>query len=191
MNEHDQSVLFGSGQCEWETPPELFDALDDVFNFDLDAAASYENHLCPVYFSLGGMNALDVNWWRLWCFPYDNYAYVHYNASSIFLNPPYGRGGNISGWMEKAVEMHYSPLAPKDGRIVLLLPNRTSESWFQLVSAHASMQLQIAGRLKFRLNGQEQNSAPFGSIVVVLGPVPSDEKMQQLSKLGLLQISYR
>lgn len=36
---------------EWETPPELFRQLDAEFGFMLDAAASHDNALCPVFFT--------------------------------------------------------------------------------------------------------------------------------------------
>lgn len=35
---------------EWETPQDLFDALDKEFHFTLDVAADENNHKCRLYF---------------------------------------------------------------------------------------------------------------------------------------------
>ena len=42
--------MFSSKSDEWETPQELFDELNKEFNFEVDAAASDENHKCDIYF---------------------------------------------------------------------------------------------------------------------------------------------
>ena len=43
--------LFTSKSNEWETPKNLFDELNSVFKFTLDAAATDENHKCDKYFT--------------------------------------------------------------------------------------------------------------------------------------------
>lgn len=53
--------MYSSNRDDWETPQELFDELDAEFRFTLDAAASENNHKCPVYFTKSD-NALDKNW---------------------------------------------------------------------------------------------------------------------------------
>ena len=35
----------------WRTPPELFNAVNEVFNFGVDLAADDDNHLCPEYYT--------------------------------------------------------------------------------------------------------------------------------------------
>ena len=44
-------ALFTSDKSCWETPQTLFDELDREFHFDLDAAASDDNHKCDTYFT--------------------------------------------------------------------------------------------------------------------------------------------
>ena len=44
-------ALFSSACDEWETPPDLFAALDKEFHFALDACALPETAKCPRYFT--------------------------------------------------------------------------------------------------------------------------------------------
>ena len=43
--------VFSSKTDEWATPQYLFDQLDAEFHFDLDPAATDENHKCEQYFT--------------------------------------------------------------------------------------------------------------------------------------------
>ena len=40
-----------SEKDEWRTPPALFKILNGQFHFQLDAAATSENALCPLFFT--------------------------------------------------------------------------------------------------------------------------------------------
>ena len=42
---------FSSQKDDWETPQELFDQLDRMFHFTLDAASSDENAKCQKHFT--------------------------------------------------------------------------------------------------------------------------------------------
>lgn len=44
-----QAVMFSSASDEWATPQELFDRLNKIFRFNLDAAATEESKLCRSY----------------------------------------------------------------------------------------------------------------------------------------------
>lgn len=44
-------ALFSSACDEWETPPEIFEALNEEFHFTLDACALPETAKCPRYFT--------------------------------------------------------------------------------------------------------------------------------------------
>lgn len=44
-------ALFTSNKNDWETPQSLFDTLDGIFHFELDAAANDQNHKCAQYFT--------------------------------------------------------------------------------------------------------------------------------------------
>ena len=43
-------VAYSSERHDWETPQNFFDALNEEFGFDLDAAASAENAKCREFF---------------------------------------------------------------------------------------------------------------------------------------------
>lgn len=45
------TVHFSSKSDEWSTPQDLFDDLDAIFHFDLDACASRENAKCRRFFT--------------------------------------------------------------------------------------------------------------------------------------------
>ena len=135
-------VLFSSKTGEWETPQDFFDALNEEFHFDLDAAATYENKKCSKYLT----DAFAVFWGD--------------HGGSVWCNPPYGRG--LGRWFEKARE------ASRWATVVMLVPARTDTKWFhEHVWKVASEVRFIKGRLKF--SGQP-NSAPFPSMLVIYRP---------------------
>ncbi|MBL8821957.1 MAG: adenine methyltransferase [Planctomycetia bacterium] len=79
-----------------------------------------------------------------------------WRGKRVFCNPPYGPG--IGDWLERGMEAKVA---------VYLLPARTDTKWFhQQVLPHATDIRFIKGRLKF---GDARNSAPFPSMIVVLG----------------------
>lgn len=85
----------GGGLQSWATPQWLFDALDRVFDFRLDAAASKDNAKCKKYYTLS-TSGLTHKW-----------------SDITFCNPPWN---NCGPWCEKAVyEAQWA-------RSVLLLP---------------------------------------------------------------------
>ena len=126
---------------DWATPRALFDELNAVHKFELDAAASSDNHLCQMWFGLDHpdtdrRDGLTGNW-----------------IGRTWVNPPYGRG--IYDWVKKA--------ASHDDLVVMLLPSRTDTKWFHEFVYHYADIKFIKGRLKF---GAGINPAPFPSILV-------------------------
>ena len=133
-------VHFSSATCEWETPQDFFDKLNEQYHFELDACATPYNAKCKNFFTKKE-NALSQNWggWRtIWC------------------NPPYGR--EIGKWVRKAYEE-----SRKGVTVVCLLPARTDTRWFHDYCKKGKVEF-VRGRLKF---GGSKNSAPFPSMVVV------------------------
>ena len=43
--------LYSSASVLWGTPPELFRMLNEIFNFQLDAASTSKNRLCPNFYT--------------------------------------------------------------------------------------------------------------------------------------------
>lgn len=132
--------MFSSNSDEWTTPDAVFDELDRKFKFEVDAAATDENHKCKEYFTKE-INGLKQNW----------------GGKNIFVNPPYS---NISEWVAKA----FYESKNDNTVIVMLIPSRTDTRYFHnYIYQRAEIRF-IKGRLKF---GDSKNSAPFPSMVVI------------------------
>jgi phage N-6-adenine-methyltransferase len=131
--------LFTSSTDMWETPQWLFDEINRVFEFTLDACAVPQNAKCSNYFAPED-NALTKEW-----------------TGSVWCNPPYGR--SILKWVKKA---HESSL--KGATVVCLLPARVDTRWFHDICLPYGQIYFIKGRLKF---GGSKNNAPFPSMIVV------------------------
>lgn len=90
-------------------------------------------------------------------------------VGSIFINPPYS---NIKSFLEKGIE----ELEKGNAKVcVFLLAARTDTKWF-----HTYLYLKsnveiifIKGRLRF---GDQKNSAPFPSMIVVIHKNKQNEK---------------
>ena len=54
-------VLFSSNSDEWATPSEVYEQLNNEFNFNLDVCATEENHKCENYFT-PELNGLSHKW---------------------------------------------------------------------------------------------------------------------------------
>lgn len=131
--------MMSSKSDEWTTPIELFDALHNRFIFDLDAAASDENHLCDRYYTKEN-DGLRQSWeWR-----------------RVFCNPPYSQ---IARWAEKFQEESSRTLL-----IVALVPARTDTRWWHKYIVEADKIVFLRGRLKF---SNSKNSAPFPSALAI------------------------
>ena len=135
MNE----ILFSSASEEWETPQDLFNKLNNEFNFTVDVASSELNYKCKKHYTQKE-DGLVQNW--------DNEV--------VWCNPPYGR--KIGEWVKKA--------SKSKTIIVMLLPARTDTKWFHdYIYNKQNIEIRfIKGRLKF---GNSKNSAPFPSMIVI------------------------
>ena len=135
------SVMFSSKSDEWETPIDVFNRLNEEFDFDLDPCADENNHKCDRYFTQK-QNGLIQNW----------------GGSKVFCNPPYGK--EISAWVRKC-----SDESKKENTVVvMLIPARTDTKWFHDYIYQKAEVRFLKGRLKF---GGSKNNAPFPSMVVV------------------------
>lgn len=75
--------MFSSKSNEWATPQDLFDKLNEEFNFTLDPCATDENAKCDRYCTIEE-DGLKQSW----------------KGETVFCNPPYGK--EISAWVEKS-----------------------------------------------------------------------------------------
>lgn len=142
-----QAVMFSSASDEWATPQELFDRLNKIFRFNLDAAATLENAKCNEFYTKEE-NGLSRPW-----------------HGNVWLNPPYGR--QIGAWVKKAYEEVTRGGAAS---VVLLLPARTDTAWYHDYCKKGFVVF-MRGRLKF---GGAKNAAPFPSMIVIFMKIGSD-----------------
>nr|DAL75075.1 MAG TPA: DNA N-6-adenine-methyltransferase [Caudoviricetes sp.] len=134
-------VHYSSKSNEWATPQNLFDKLNEEFNFTLDPCATDENAKCSKYFTIED-DGLSKDW----------------SNDVVFMNPPYGR--EIKKWIKKAYEESLN-----GATVVCLIPARTDTTyWHDFIFGKANDIRFLRGRLKF---GNSKNSAPFPSAIVV------------------------
>jgi phage N-6-adenine-methyltransferase len=138
-----QPVYFRHKSDVWETPPALFDALDQEFHFTTDVAALPDNAKCSRFYT-PGQDSLQQPW-----------------EGVCWMNPPYGP--MLRQWVRKAYES-----AQRGALVVCLLPARTDTHWWhEYVLPHAEIRY-IRGRLQFHGSG---DSAPFASVIVIFRPL--------------------
>jgi phage N-6-adenine-methyltransferase len=143
------NVHFSSKNDAWTTPIELFNKLNLIYNFGLDAAALDTNKLCQQYYGPDHIDpnkrdALTITW------PKDKW---------IWLNPPYGN--LISQFLAKA---HIEVLT--GSRVIALIPSRTDTKYWHDYVMNYEITF-IKGRLKFgngNLGGL--GNAPFPSALI-------------------------
>lgn len=115
------SVHFSSKTDLWSTPNDLFNELNQEFNFTLDVCATPENAKVPKFFTRE-IDGLAQSW----------------DGQRCWMNPPYGR--EISKWVKKASESEF---------VVALLPARTDTRWFHDYIYKKRETRFFKGRLKF------------------------------------------
>lgn len=83
----------------------------------------------------------------------------------MFVNPPYGR--EIKHWVKKAYE---ESLQPYNECVVMVIPSRTDTTyWHDYIFGKATDIDFIRGRLKFEVQGEPKQPAPFPSAIIVYG----------------------
>ena len=155
-------LMFSSKSDERETPKDLYDELNTKYNFVLDAAATKENALCPLFFTKED-DALVKDWSPLLSNSCSSPSYWN-----IWLNPPYSQ---LGVWIEKAYNE-----AKKGCIVVMLIPARTdTRAFHQYIYPYSGIEYErpaegvqaylrfLKGRLRF---SGSKNSAPFSSMLV-------------------------
>lgn len=136
---------------DWETPADLFAALDSEFGFTLDACATAENAKCARFFTEAD-DGLAQDWGK----------------DRVWMNPPYGR--DVYKWMEKA-----SASAGGGALVVALVFARTDTAWwhdfvwdkeYHIPRSGVRVRF-LRGRVRFGQNGKFDNPAPAPSAIVI------------------------
>lgn len=142
MDENTRKTMFSKDSDEWETPQEFFDKLNKEFEFTLDPCSTDDNHKCEKYYTKEN-DGLSKSWVN----------------EVVFVNPPYSK---TKDWLKKAYEETRNIFS--DTIVAMLIPSRTDTKYFHDYCLKADEIRFIKGRLKF---GNQKNSAPFPSMVVV------------------------
>ena len=137
----------GNGR-HWQTPPEIFEPLNDEFRFTLDPCATFATAKCAKFFT-EAQNGLEQSW----------------QGERVFLNPPYGK--EVYAWTHKARNE-----AERGALVVALLPASTDLAWWHedVVAARAEVRY-LRGRVRFLTDGPYRASGFFASVVVVWRPL--------------------
>ena len=61
MNKHTRNLMFSSKRQDWATPQEVFDKLNEEFNFTLDPCCSEKTKKCRKYYTIKE-DGLKQNW---------------------------------------------------------------------------------------------------------------------------------
>ncbi len=156
-------ALFSSKKQGWGTPPALWQVLNGIYHFQLDAATNDKNPLKTPYYYTEEMDGLaEENRW----------------INPTYVNPPYGKA--IYKWVERAKrEMIENKIVT-----VMLIPARTDTKWFHdflwtIEEDEASLPQWgitiefIKGRLRmfdYDTNMLSKHVAPFPSMIVTFQP---------------------
>lgn len=135
------SGVFSSASDLWETPQELFDALNAKYHFTLDVCATPANAKCARFFT-PEQDGLAQVW-----------------AGTCWMNPPYGRA--IGRWIRKAYECAQAGVT-----VVCLVPARTDTAWWHDYVMHGEIEY-LRGRVYFTDGAGKRGRAPFPSAIVV------------------------
>ena len=138
----------------WQTPSNIFDALNNEFDFNIDICASEENRLCNHSFN-EEYSALEHEWND----PYNGMANA--KISSAFINPPYSK---TALFLSRASEQ-----ASKHNITVVALVNASTDTkWFADAAKSANEVRLITGRVAFqKADGKTANGNTKGQCIII------------------------
>lgn len=141
----------------WGTPWDVFQALDEEFDFDLDAAAESESAKCKQWLGLDHPDKRRR----------DALAGPEWPGLRSFLNPPYSPdGGTIFRWVARA----HSESQHKE-HVVGLLPGTADTDWANYCFEHAD-EMRFTPRIPFTDPAGGRTAPMGGSLVVVFRERP-------------------
>jgi phage N-6-adenine-methyltransferase len=133
---------------DFRTPKEFFNGIEAVWGeFQLDAAANCDNHLCKRYYTIQHSGL--INDWQ---------------AGQVWCNPPYD---SPEKWIKKAIK----ELDKENCNLVaMLLPVDTSTRWFHNFILERSCEIYfVLGRLSFSgPNSMKNASSPRANLLCIL-----------------------
>ena len=114
----------GRGNDEFCTPDYIFKQLNDIFNFQLDAACSDTNCKCPLGINLDSLNSLWM--WRTFC------------------NPPFSKKAEFIKKADMEVQLGHCPIC------VMILPLNCMDTkvWHEVIEGRYHYEI-LKGRIAF------------------------------------------
>ena len=156
------------GKCkeddQFETDPALFKVLDDIYHFQMDAAANAQNTKVSDNFLTEEDDALVVDW-RDRLTNKNPSLKFDTTKMTVFVNPPFSKKGNKDGFIQKA---HMEAL--KGVTTVMVLPVKTdTASFHDYINRKHNVQVEfLRGRPKFFLNGAPTKTSGWSPIMIVV-----------------------
>lgn len=136
----------------WETPHEIFAALNAEFRFGFDVCAEHNTAKIPHYWTVED-DALSRDWSDA----------PNFYGEWLFCNPPYSK---IMPWIQKAVDAQFNGV----GTVMLVMCD-PSVAWFSAAQSFASeIRFITNGRLAFLKDGVPQKGNNKGSVIFVFDP---------------------
>jgi len=171
------SVLTEVEKDTWSTPLDIFTALDQEFNFCLDACASNNNYKVENFITIE-QNALECSWW-------DHIPLGTINPM-VWINPPYSRG-SIKAFTKAALKQRNSGIGS-----VMMVPLTPEAQWFD---ADQTQELRIitGGRVAFihPVTGEPQKDNPKGSMLVIFRPDCSPIATKYIDRDYLIELGQQ
>ena len=133
----------------WQTPRDLFKAIDLEFDFDVDVCASDDNFLCSDYFTEDRCALSDYQW---------NHDCRYANC---FINPPYSQTQLFMERSAEQAELH-------NLTVVALVNANTDTKWFADAVKSANEVRLLTGRIGFiKPSGKTASGNPKGQCLII------------------------
>lgn len=158
-------ILFSKDKNDWETPDDLFQTLNEVFDFSLDCAASPHNTKC-LY---ARTSASSKEW-------------TAEGETALWLNPPYSPSKLCKELCSDTILKAKTENIPA----VLLIPARTDTVlWQKTIFKECKYVFFFSGRIKF-VGGQHTATFPSALCITDMNETQLELFTQRFGKLGKL-----
>ena len=143
----------------YETPTEVFDYWNSIFQFNIDVCAEPQTAKCSMFFTAAD-DALKKSW---------HDANFYGKKTNAWMNPPYSQPHL---WVAKAKEEQKNNVLT-----VALLPGDTSTKWFQSIYHDPSVTVVLPpGRIRFLYKKKRCGSPKFGNAIAIFWPIETEKK---------------
>lgn len=145
-----------AAKSTWATPAHIITQVEGLLGEPIvfDLCAEHATAKASDYFTAQD-DALAQDWRQL----DDSQGY-------LWMNPPFGKKGMITPWVEKAFKSRK--------KIAALVPGNTDASWFHdWVLRRGVQKVFVRGRISFEMGGKPQSGNVAPTIIAIMGWPPS------------------